>query len=272
MRSRARGCWTCQLRHRKCDLGAPLCKECSDRRIPCHGYGPKPAWMDGGSLEERERSRIKVAVKDNFRRVRRFQARARPSESPQSEGPSYEVQVSSTSHGGPLELSHTRTIDPSTPVPEGTESKQQSSSSRAVTDNVSCQQGRAETASLCPEEACLLMHYLDRVFPWQFPYHSTHSRLGNRGWLLTLLMGQGPLYHTTLSLSALHRSALYGGSGEKFSEDQEAFDHHSRALQELCEFLREQYANKLLEDEFKLIEFLACSLFLISFEVSRASM
>lgn len=270
MKTRARGCWTCQIRHRKCDLRAPLCKECIDRRIPCHGYGPKPAWMNGGSPEEQERSRIKIAVKENFRRVRRLQARARPDDNLQSEGP-HQVPISDTPRDGPSERPHTSTIDLSAPLPKGVESEQQNSSNCAVTDNVTCRLDRTETARLSPEEALLLMHYLDRVFPWQFPYHLSHSRLGNRGWLLTLLMGHGPLYHATLSLAALHKSASCGESGEKFSVNQKAVDHHSRALQELCGFLREQCAYKLLEDDFKLMEFLACSLFLISFEVSGTS-
>lgn len=45
-----------------------------------------------------------------------------------------------------------------------------------------------------------------------------------------------------------------------------------KALQERYVFLKEQCDNKLLGGGFKLVEFLACSLFLISFEVSGMSL
>jgi hypothetical protein len=114
-------------------------------------------------------------------------------------------------------------------------------------------------------EACLLMHYLDQVFPWQFPYHCSRSSLGNRGWLFLLLIKRGPLYHAVLSLSSLHQSAVLG-TEEEFQQKQNAFEHHSRALQELCDIMSEK-GDKLLEDRPQLAEFLACSFMLISFEV-----
>jgi hypothetical protein len=66
-------------------------------------------------------------------------------------------------------------------------------------------------------------------------------------------------------LSSLHQSAVLG-TEEEFQQKQNAFEHHSRALQELCDIMSEK-GDKLLEDRPQLAEFLACSFMLISFEV-----
>ncbi|WYZ39638.1 hypothetical protein EsH8_III_001552 [Colletotrichum jinshuiense] len=68
------GCWTCRIRHRKCDEASPACRECTDRQIKCHGYGPEPDWVKSPSKLHAELQRIKHAVKQNFRRTRKLQA------------------------------------------------------------------------------------------------------------------------------------------------------------------------------------------------------
>ncbi|EEY17422.1 conserved hypothetical protein [Verticillium alfalfae VaMs.102] len=71
METSSAGCWTCKLRHRKCDAATPACAECDDRGIPCYGYGMKPSWMDGGAMEVKELTRIKKAVKQHCQDVRK---------------------------------------------------------------------------------------------------------------------------------------------------------------------------------------------------------
>lgn len=66
-------CWTCKIRHVKCDGTPNACTQCTSRHVQCHGYGPMPSWMDGGSNEAREKQRIKLAVKKNFRKKKRLQ-------------------------------------------------------------------------------------------------------------------------------------------------------------------------------------------------------
>lgn len=56
------GCWTCRLRRKKCDEVQPSCKTCTDLRIICRGYGPRPIWMDRGVLEREEAQKIKTAI------------------------------------------------------------------------------------------------------------------------------------------------------------------------------------------------------------------
>lgn len=253
------GCWTCRVRHKKCDLKKPACKECSDRHVNCHGYGPKPAWMDGASEERKERSRIKVAVKENFRHVKRMQQRAlrrhreqsRISESPAYSPPLAEENVSEYTLESENQHSNCTTND-------AIEHCAESSTQLARADS---------NGGVDYQEACLLMHYLDQVFPWQFPYHNSRSCLGNRGWLFFLLSKRGPLYHAALSLSSFHQSAILG-TDEEFQQKQKALDHHSRALRELCGLMSEN-GDQLCDDYSQLAEFLACSYMLISFEVGK---
>jgi hypothetical protein len=61
------GCWTCRLRHKKCDESRPSCISCSTRGLACLGYAAKPEWMDGGEVERRKRNEIKRIVKQNRR-------------------------------------------------------------------------------------------------------------------------------------------------------------------------------------------------------------
>jgi hypothetical protein len=46
-----------------------------------------------------------------------------------------------------------------------------------------------------------MMHYLDHVFPLQYPTHGPDRR----GWLLSLLLQAPPPYHASLALSAHHQ-------------------------------------------------------------------
>ncbi|KAJ5810765.1 hypothetical protein N7447_010281 [Penicillium robsamsonii] len=242
------GCWTCRVRHKKCDITTPFCRECSDRNVHCHGYGPKPAWMDGALEEKKERARIKLAISQHVRRVRKMQNRAKRTAPPQA----VKEMLPSNS-----EVNNLTAFDMggSNIVPNASmESVDQTSSQDGIFD---------------PQAACLLMHYLDQVFSWQFPYFCSTSRLGNRGWLLYLLMKQGPLYHAVLSLSSLHQSAILGNE-EEYQQKERALEHHSRALREFCKFMGEE-RGKLLDDNARLAEFLACSLILISCEVFRGA-
>lgn len=55
-----------------------------------------------------------------------------------------------------------------------------------------------------PDESILFMHFLDVVFPLQYPMYNPGIQEGGRGWLLTLLLRMKPLYHAALALSAYH--------------------------------------------------------------------
>lgn len=267
------GCWTCRVRHRKCDLAAPACKECSERRVPCHGYGPKPSWMDGALREQQERAKIKTAVKQNAQRLRKLHIHARQQSSRQNrrnfdqltegneDGERQSTAASAPAASPCSSLVYEPAISHGSELPD---SEQNRTSNLAL--GIDASRATLPSASITPHESALLMHYLDQVFYWQFPYFCSLSKLGNRGWLFRLLSNRGPLYHAALSLSALHQSAICGREID-YLQNQKAYEYHSSALRNLCEFLSQERSGQLLGDETLLSEFLACGTMLISFEV-----
>ena len=65
------GCWTCRLRHKKCDEKHPLYDACAALHITCHPFtSHKPEWMDGGVRQEEMAERVKLEVKENAHRRR----------------------------------------------------------------------------------------------------------------------------------------------------------------------------------------------------------
>lgn len=54
------------------------------------------------------------------------------------------------------------------------------------------------------DESILFMHFLDVIFPLQYPMYKPGIQEGGRGWFLTLLLRMRPLYHAALALSAYH--------------------------------------------------------------------
>ncbi|OQD92708.1 hypothetical protein PENSOL_c038G05814 [Penicillium solitum] len=189
--------------------------------------------MDGATAERQELTRIKNAVKQNFREVRKSQNHLFLS----------------------FRLLRIRDFFQKLPASESSPAAAQILPARAL----------APSHVFGPKAASLVMHYLDSVFYWQYPYFRSRSRLGNRGWLLLFLSSGGPLYQAALALSALHRNQVV--SQIDYQRNQEAFEYHSKALRELSEFSRRTETETLLGDKSQLAEFASSSLMLISFEV-----
>lgn len=63
-------------------------------------------------------------------------------------------------------------------------------------------------------ESALMMHFLDSVFPLQYPMYNPDITNGGRGWLLNLLLGSKPFYHAALALSAHHRRMTMSASSK----------------------------------------------------------
>lgn len=256
-----------------------MCRECTDRRIPCHGYGSKPAWMDGSVAEHEELERIKRAVKQNLKKLRkvpqnqiygrRVAVRLSPEGRAQSETPpgpeATELSTSSLleqalDHGfdnlDSIDAGSRPTLTPR-PIQE-----------EEATHPFSPSQDPTPPCVLPPRLASLIMYYLDHVFVWQFPYFRPQSCLGNRSWLLMFLTNGGSLSYAALALATLHREASY----KNRVYNQEAFELHSKALRELRKLSQHTEAETLLGDLPKLAEFVAASLTLISFEVGHRAL
>lgn len=52
------------------------------------------------------------------------------------------------------------------------------------------------------------MHFLDHVFPLQYPMYKPGILEGGRGWLLTMLLRTESFYHVALALGAYHRRSV----------------------------------------------------------------
>lgn len=213
------GCWTCKIRHRKCDETRPVCRECSTRGLNCHGYGEKPQWISDPIALNSELARIKTLIKSGRHRGK--------------EPKSLSTCQNSGNVGGFA----------------GTGSSQSHLN-----------------VCLSMRESELLIYYLDYVFPLQFPYYSGHVEFGGRGWLFWLLMKNMPLQQAAFTLSALHQ--FEKGATEDKRLEQELLEYHIRALRGLQDSLCPLQTDLHVTDKERVVEFMACSLWLISFEVS----
>ena len=134
------GCWTCRLRHKRCDEAKPACRACEQRDLVCHGYGVRPAWFDGGDEERAQLTKIKAAVKQS---LKRRNVAHRASVSTQAPPNSADVDSSPPS------------VSPSTLT------ALRKSSTASTGDRITSYR-----------EAELLMHYIDHVFPLQFRFYA----------------------------------------------------------------------------------------------------
>ncbi len=254
------GCWTCRLRHKKCDQRRPGCRSCTSRHIPCHGYAERPDWFDGGARERACRDEIKRAVKNHVKRVKRELSRpTAPATAPTLDSPPTDED----------EDGHRRERERERGRRPGAENAVARDVGMTITTATSS--GSPGSPGLRHRDAELLMYYFDRVFPLQFRFHTPASDLGGGGdgglgWLLGLLVRTGPLYHAALSLSALHQYTL---RPDDRGDDRYAELHryHTTALRDLQLFLRQSERDGGLDDRSRHIEVLACGVSLISFEV-----
>jgi hypothetical protein len=116
------------------------------------------------------------------------------------------------------------------------------------------------------------MHYLDHVFPLQFPLYQPSAVAGGRGWLLSMLAHTKPLHHAALSLAAYHRQSLFCPSIQDLQRgclDTEALQQQRvitiRELRQHLEGVSWQPTKRSLIDN---IDLLCCMALLISLEVS----
>jgi len=116
-------------------------------------------------------------------------------------------------------------------------------------------------------ESTLLMHFLDVIWPLQFPFFNPHDR----GWVLALYMRNKPLYNVALTLAAYNKSLVLssvGSSSVLFRHDQERF--YAMALSGLRDhigILSQKGHREGLKDS---IDVISCVNQLIMFEVSKS--
>lgn len=197
------GCWTCRLRRKKCDERRPQCSTCESLSITCYGFGPKPDWMDNGEKEKAVVNELKEIVKHTWRRKA-------PSPSSRSRQDVAKIAPKSSINM----KKNSSTASESTPRLDFTPPSDHGSSSSALHDP-----RVPETLfSIPPDESLLLMHFLDKVFPLQYPMYDPNTMDGGRGWLLSSLLQSKSFYHAALASSTYHRRTT---NSEKMSRQQQ---------------------------------------------------
>jgi hypothetical protein len=276
------GCWTCRMRRKKCDEKKPACNTCKLLHIPCYGYGERPYWMDGGTLEKHEIERVKSMVKKNNIRKRQ-RASTMPSELSPTRDALAQTNLprNSTPNGISTDGGHSLDNIRSSAA-SGANIKGPSQEHEAEQLTRSCQGPTLQMCFHCglstvsevhnEEESRLLMHYLDIVFPQLFRFYNPLVSEGGRGWLLTILVRTKPLFHAALSLSAYHRKKLLAvneTNGNDLSTLPDLERHHMSTLVELRRHIDSLKVSRDGVMTMKTqVEVLACMIHLISFEVS----
>ena len=199
------GCWTCRLRHKKCDERHPICDVCAGLCITCHYDLHKPEWMDGGVRQEEMAKRLKRDVKEKASHRRRGSA-----VHISSGGDSLGSVVSSngipvavaeaTMESTELSQHHPRdSIHPKSDFPNtvpGAQSQEVHNNGIDLSQDVStielqvgvdCKDARANVAMGGPD-TILLMAYLDSLFPFLFPFYRPCLLRGGRAWILELML------------------------------------------------------------------------------------
>jgi hypothetical protein len=133
------------------------------------------------------------------------------------------------------------------------------------------QRGIPISVTLDEREASLLMHYLDHIFPLQFPFYKPSVSEGGRGWLLDFILRTRPLFHAVLSLKLCHMQSSQSFENlnkcdPNLLEDIEK--HHTLALSELRNHIDGLELSTGSANLSRKIEILACMMQLVSFEVS----
>lgn len=174
MQRSSTGCWTCKLRHRKCDELRPICQECRARQLQCHGYGDRPTWLNDERQVQAEMSRIKRAVKFNVAHSR--QSRGKKQTDLKNDSQSDHNTFSGTSE--PLAC-------------------------QSQIPNWSFRNSQLL--------AYYLDHIFQLQFPF---YNNCSSRsTTGKGWLLWIAMRSKPMCQAMLTLAALHQSLSSSSPG-----------------------------------------------------------
>jgi hypothetical protein len=241
------GCWTCRIRKKKCDETKPACGTCKSLSLLCHGYGPKPEWLDGGAKERDMVVKIQHSVKQETSRKRRLRIERR------------EV----FKENGRGHNSH----------PQNGDSEIHSNSGEALnkpanTISASNRRNIVPETAIDEEEESLLMHYLDYVFPLQFRFYQPLPSTGGRGWLLSILLRTKPLYYAAITLSAYHRQSVTCQRDTRIKCTLgDLLNRHIQAIKELRLFLEGFGPNSLPNTLPELVEIIACMALLVSLEV-----
>ncbi|CAO2648883.1 Nn.00g098320.m01.CDS01 [Neocucurbitaria sp. VM-36] len=186
------GCWTCRLRKKKCDERRPHCSNYQTLSITCYGFGPKPEWMDNGEKEKAVANSLKEIVRHTSRRKATDRLPEQPNSLIRIEPKASSVAVSSESDSEAAILQDHGHVQHATTI--------------AGSSDLGNNAGDGAMAAISANESALVVHYIDQVFPLQYPMYQRDFEGNGRGWLLVLLLRSKLPYCAVLALAAYHRS------------------------------------------------------------------
>ncbi|KAM5346152.1 hypothetical protein ACJ41O_009157 [Fusarium nematophilum] len=236
-------CWTCRLRHKKCDEVLPTCLNCDALEISCLYSDDKPEWMDSGRLQRERAQRVKVQVKRNAkqRRGRKLirKITREIGESTTQDAPEYPSPLSVESSGlgtVPTGNSPTETgnaAEPESQTPNGI------SEPNPLCDALRTGAVASELASQSPagqlthdflgppfqaalplrneQDLRFVASYIDYIFPMLYPCYQPSFIEGGNSWLLVLALRNRESCQLITSLSTYFLSTVpvYPGPGHR---------------------------------------------------------
>lgn len=240
-------CWTCRLRRKKCDELSPACVACTSHPLPCYGY-EKPDWADGGTKQKARQKELQTTIREVALGKRLL----------------LKQRMSKPFMDSAISLSEVNIMDANTVSSDEPQFKIGDHTPHhfvEISAMFSYPVGYGNMSHHDPQED-LLAHYLDVVFPSQFPL-SSEAKVA-RGWLLPLLLKVPSLYHAAISIAAFHKDL----SGENIGDRNYGSIHQGLALKALRQYLTKDDGCDLAASLESNVEVLASIVLLVSLEVS----
>ncbi|KAJ0302735.1 hypothetical protein Brms1b_011904 [Colletotrichum noveboracense] len=210
-------CWTCRIRHKKCDETLPVCNVCAGLEISCYSDQEVPEWMDGGARQQAMAERLKTEVRNGAkrRRARRILQRII--------GDADDISSDIFVLDPPAHIN-------SRPAPRSADNDNERQDAPRTTSRRTGTPSRSFTNSpgsdypidpllqeITPPslpnlptelEQSYIMSYIDYIFPAVFPFYTPSVLEGGRTWLLILTLANKSLCHAATSLSSYFYSVV----------------------------------------------------------------
>ncbi|KAH8807758.1 fungal-specific transcription factor domain-containing protein [Xylogone sp. PMI_703] len=255
------GCWTCRVRKKKCDEVHPACRACTSRQLQCHGYGPRPEWMDGGAREETETERIKLVVKQSYS----FR-RAANAKSTRGLAKCFPIL-------NPLGIPEpTGVIGSDTIIRQHTDSSRTSPTPR---DNLLDITVSRPMDVGYDQELANIIYFVDNVFFDQHHFYRRHPLIPDqiRSWLLNINLEMPHFLLSSLAISGVHqavsRNSIHSRRNKPSIEECEGL--HSLTISSLRDEMKQLSIITDTETFHKAIGMLATTLQLFSIEIFRSN-
>jgi C6 transcription factor Pro1 len=191
------GCWTCRIRHKKCDERHPVCDACAALRVTCYYNQNKPEWMDGGPRQDEMAERLKREIKEGSHRRRGERA----------------AHIS----GERVSVAEAPTGDHLTAAPDVHNATERSPEASANLlqygdDCTLTSKDARESIAITQPDTILLMFYLEHLFPFLFPFYCPSLLRGGRAWLLEMMISSPVVRQATLCQSSYFFSLARGAA------------------------------------------------------------